>query len=59
MRFAQAVAAFGMKLRNSEYKGNVTLNMVLELLGEGFNFDPYGHRAEFAELVRKASELYK
>ena len=59
MRFAQAVAAFGMKLRNSEYKGNVTLDMVLELYGDGFNFDPNGYRAEFAELVRKAAEIYR
>jgi len=57
MRFAQAVAAYGMVLRNSEYKGNATLNMVLELYGNGFSFDPYGRRAKFAELVRKAKEL--
>ncbi|MBO4857858.1 MAG: von Willebrand factor type A domain-containing protein [Treponema sp.] len=59
MRFAQAVAAYGMVLRKSEYKGSANLNMVLELYGNGFSFDPYGRRAQFAELVRKAKELIK
>ena len=59
MRFAQAVAAYGMVLRDSEYKGSATLDMVLELFGNGFSFDPYGRRAKFAELVRKAKELIK
>ena len=59
MRFAQTVAAYGMILRNSEYKGNADFNMVLELYGTGFSFDPYGRRAKFAELVRKAKELIK
>ena len=57
MRFAQAVAAYGMVLRESEYKGSANLNMVLELYGNGFSFDPYGRRAQFAELVRKAKEI--
>ena len=58
MRFAQVVAAYGMLLRNSEYKGNASFNMVLELYGNGFSFDPYGRRAKFAELVRNANELF-
>ena len=59
MRFAQAVAAYGMVLRESEYKGSATLNMVIELFGNGFTFDPYNRRAKFAELVRKAKECQK
>ena len=57
MRFAQAVAAYGMVLRDSEHKGSANLNMVLELYGNGFSFDPYGRRAQFAGLVRKAKEI--
>ena len=57
MRFAQAVAAYGMVLRDSEHKGNANLNMVLELYGNGFSFDPYSRRAQFAGLVRKAKEI--
>ena len=59
MRFAQAVAAFGMLLRHSDYAGSATISQVLELYGDGFNFDPNGYRAEFAELVRKAAEIYR
>ncbi|MBO4404457.1 MAG: von Willebrand factor type A domain-containing protein [Treponema sp.] len=54
MRFAQAVAAFGMVLRKSEYKGSCSLNLVTELLGNGFTFDPSGRRCEFSELVSRA-----
>ena len=57
MRFAQAVAAYGMILRNSKYKGDATLNMVIEMMDKGFSFDPYDRRAKFAELVRKAKEI--
>ena len=57
MRFAQAVAAYGMILRNSKYKGDATLNMVIELMDKDFSFDPYDRRAKFAELVRKAKEI--
>ena len=56
MRFAQAVAAYGMVLRDSEYKGTATFDMVLKLYGNGYSFDPFGSRAQFAELVRKAKE---
>lgn len=59
MRFAQAIAAYGMILRDSEYKGNADLNMVLGLYGKGFSFDPYERRAKFVELVRKAKEIYE
>ena len=59
MRFAQAVAAYGMVLRESEYKGTATLSMVIDLIGNGFSFDPYNRRAKFAELVRKAKEIQK
>ena len=59
MRFAQTVAAYGMVLRESEYKGKADLNMVLNLYGNGFSFDPDGRRAKFVELVRKAKEIYE
>ncbi len=59
MRFAQAVAAYGMILRDSEYKGDADLNMVIELMNKGFASDPYNRRAKFAELVRKAKEIKK
>jgi len=56
-KFAAAVAAFGLVLRDSEFKGNVTLAGVLELAQEGRGADEEGYRAEFIELVKKAQEI--
>jgi Ca-activated chloride channel family protein len=56
-KFAASVAAFGMILRNSEHKGNATLEMVAELAYEGMGADAEGYRAEFLELVKKADQL--
>jgi len=58
-KFAAAVAEFGMLLRDSEHKGNVSLGAVLELAQEGKGADSNGYRAGFIELVRKAKMLSK
>jgi hypothetical protein len=57
LKFAAAVAEFGMILRDSEYKGNGTLEQVLEWAQEGKGADTNGYRADFIELVRKAQAL--
>jgi hypothetical protein len=57
LKFAAAVAEFGMILRGSEYKGNGTFGKVLEWAQEGKGADANGYRAEFIELVRKAQAL--
>ncbi|MEY2540201.1 MAG: Ca-activated chloride channel, partial [Verrucomicrobiota bacterium] len=59
LKFAAAVAEFGMILRGSEHKGNGTLGAVLEWAQEGKGADPNGYRAGFIELVRKAQTLRK
>jgi Ca-activated chloride channel family protein len=59
LKFAAAVAEFGMLLRDSEHKGNGTLAAVLEWAQEGKGSDPNGYRAGFIELVRKAQKLSK
>jgi Ca-activated chloride channel family protein len=56
-KFAAAVAAFGMILRDSPYKGNATLAAVQELAEASKGADPSGYRAEFVELARKAQQL--
>jgi Ca-activated chloride channel family protein len=56
-KFAAAVASFGMILRDSPYKGDTTLDNVLELAKEGQGTDPQEYRAEFIELVKKAGKL--
>ncbi len=50
-QFAASVAAFGMLLRESEYKGACTYDMVLDLARSGKGGDPYNYRGEFINLV--------
>jgi Ca-activated chloride channel family protein len=56
-RFAAGVAAFGMVLRNSPYKGNSTMDAVLELVREGRGSDQDGYRVELISLVERAKSL--
>ncbi|AHM60289.1 von willebrand factor type a [Flammeovirgaceae bacterium 311] len=51
-RFSAAVAAFGMLLRDSEFKGTTTLAEVLEMAKGAQGKDEEGYRAEFLNLVR-------
>jgi Ca-activated chloride channel family protein len=57
MRFAAAVASFGMQLRRSQYSGNWTISDVMAVAEDAKGEDEYGLRAEFVELVRTAGEL--
>ena len=57
LRFAGAVAAFGMVLRNSEHKGEATLPLVAKIAAGALGPDRGGYRAEFLDLVRKAETL--
>jgi Ca-activated chloride channel family protein len=57
LRFASAVAAFGMLLRESEHGGSSTYDMVLDLARGARGEDESGYRAEFIELVERAAEL--
>ena len=52
MRFAAAVACFGLQMKQSEYKGSASKSMVLDLSKKAISFDQYGYRAEFLELVK-------
>ena len=57
--FAAAVAAFGMVLRESEYKGSADWPMIARLAREGRGADPEGYRIEFIRLIEgtKGKEL--
>jgi hypothetical protein len=59
LKFAAAVAEFGMILRDSEYKGKGSLQQVIEWAQQGTGADMNGYRADFIELVRKAQALKK
>ena len=59
LRFAAAVAGYGMLLRDSAHKGNATWNSVRELAVEGKGEDVNGYRAEFISLIEKAQLLMR
>jgi len=56
-RFATAVAGFGMMLRDSQLKGDLTYKQVTEWATHSQGDDEFGYRREFLDLVRKANEL--
>jgi Ca-activated chloride channel homolog len=57
LKFAAAVAEFGMLLRDSQYKGKGTFGAVIEWAQEGKGRDTAGYRAGFIEMARKAEQL--
>ena len=56
-KFASAVAAFGMLLRDSKYKADASYNKVLELARASTGADAQGYRSEFIQLVETARTL--
>lgn len=52
MRFATAIICFGLQMKQSEYKGNATKSMVLDLGRNAVSFDSNGFRTEFLELIK-------
>jgi Ca-activated chloride channel homolog len=57
MRFASAVAGFGMLLRNSPNAGTLTWPQVATLARGARGDDPEGYRADFIRLTEIASRL--
>jgi len=57
LKFAAAVAEFGMILRDSEFKGSGSLGAVIEWAQQGMGADVEGYRGGFLDLVRKAQHL--
>jgi Ca-activated chloride channel family protein len=55
--FASSVAAFGLLLRGSEYRGTASFAQVRETADAARDRDPHGHRAAFLELVDAAQRL--
>ena len=56
-RFAAAVAAFGMILRDSQYVGDYTLEAIAEAASSALGQELDGYRAEFLQLVRTVQAL--
>lgn len=56
-RFASAVAGFGMLLRDSQFKNDLTAKDVLKIAKGAKGYDEEGYRSEFITLVEKYSLL--
>lgn len=57
MRFASAVAGFGMLLRNSPHAGSLTWPQLVSLARGATGADPDGYRADFVRLAEMATSL--
>lgn len=55
--WSMAVAGFGMLLRDSEYKADLTYESVLSLAKKSKGEDEFGYRSEFIELVSLAKSM--
>lgn len=56
-KWAAAVAAFGMTLRDSPYRGAWSYEEALALAREGLSEEPGSYRSEFLQLVSSAREI--
>jgi Ca-activated chloride channel homolog len=59
LRFASAVAEYGMLLRNSEFKGSSSYTKLLHIAKSATGKDAEGYRNEFISLVKKTAKLAK
>lgn len=59
MRFAMAVAEFGLLIRDSNFRGTANYDHILELAKNAKGKDEEGYRAEFLKLVKTAKMLDK
>lgn len=57
LRFAAAVSEFGMILRNSEFKGNATLEGAAKLARSARGDDEDGYRSELIRLINTAKDM--
>ncbi len=57
LRFASAVAEFGMVLRNSEYIGNSTLESAASLARSARGEDEDGYRSELIRLIGTVKDM--
>jgi Ca-activated chloride channel family protein len=57
LRFAAAVAEFGMILRESEFKGSSTLESAAKLAGSARGNDEDGYRSEMIRLINTVKDM--
>lgn len=57
LAFASSLAAFGLTLRDSQYKGESSFQLAYELASTSIGNDPYGLRRQYINLIGLASEM--
>jgi Ca-activated chloride channel family protein len=57
VRFAAAVAEYGMLLRHSKFAGNASFSHVIATANDSLGQDLDGYRADFLDLARRAANL--
>ena len=57
LKFAAAVSEFGMILRDSEFKGNATLEGAAQLAKSARGDDEDGYRAELIRLINTVKDM--
>ena len=56
LSFAAGIAALGLTLRDSKYKGTASLSLSEKLVKNALSFDPHGYRTELLALIREAQQ---
>jgi Ca-activated chloride channel family protein len=56
-RFAAAAAGFALVMRDSEHKGSLTYDKVIDWAQDARTFDPFGYRERMIDLVKDAKKL--
>jgi Ca-activated chloride channel family protein len=59
MRFAAALAEYGLLLRNSQFKQSSNFNQVITLAKGAKGKDEQGYRAEFIRLAESTRDMAK
>jgi Ca-activated chloride channel family protein len=57
--FSTAVAGYAQLLRGGQYTGTLDYDDVLRQARSATGADPFGHRAEFLDLVRSARDVQR
>lgn len=57
LKFAAAVAQFGLVLRDSRYKGNSNFSSVIQLANNALGIDARERRTEFLDMVNRADSI--
>lgn len=58
-RFAASVAGFGMLLRDSQYKGDININKIIDMAKNSKSYDLQGYRNDFINMLNLYNSMKK